>query len=233
MGQIVWDSKERNIKKFLISSIKNCLLLIEFFDKYPLKSSKFLDFQDFKKALLFWSDSNNHSSVGVNTLINLTKNMNNNRDSFSRFNFLNNSNSFLYPYWIVGFIDGEGCFYCYIQKNVKTPIIQLSLEISQSAHDWLILDFISKFFSSGRLKLSSNAKLSLNGTARLIFMNKSDLVDKLIPFFNTYSLKTKKLLDFKDWETLIKLKIQKKHLSEEGLDEIKKIKEGMNSGRSK
>jgi len=41
MGQIVWDSQEKNIKKYMLSSLENCLKLINFLDQYPLQTSKF------------------------------------------------------------------------------------------------------------------------------------------------------------------------------------------------
>jgi hypothetical protein len=59
----------------------------------------------------------------------------------------------LNPYWIIGFIDGEGCFYCYIQKNTKSPLIQLSLELSQSTHDWLILNQFTRIKHIKRINI--------------------------------------------------------------------------------
>jgi hypothetical protein len=233
MGQIVWDSKLKNIKKYQISSIQNGLKLIEFLDQYPLKTSKLLDYENYKQALLFWSNKNNHTKDGLKELEKMTKDMNNNRNLNERHNFLMNRNFDLDPNWIIGFIDGEGCFYCYIQKDNKSPIIQLSLELSQSTHDLLILKKISEELgklsnsskSLGRLKISD-----LTGVSRLIIMNNSEL-EKLIKIFEIYPLKTKKLLDYKDWKLLWELKKGKAHLTEKGLEQMKKIKEGMNFGR--
>jgi len=41
MGKIVWDSQEKNMKKYMLSSLENCLKLINFLDQYPLQTSKF------------------------------------------------------------------------------------------------------------------------------------------------------------------------------------------------
>lgn len=232
MGQIVWDSQEKNIKKYQLTSIENCLKLLEFLDQYPLRTSKYLDYQEFKQALLFWSNKNNHNLDGVNRLIDLTKNMNNTRKFNERYYFLKNYEDItLNPQWISGFIDGEGCFYCYIQKATTSPIIQLSLELSQSTHDWLILEKISKELNCGRLKITEEMKTMLNGVSRLIVMNRSELEGKIIPFMEKYPLQTKKKLDYEDFKLLLNLKKEKKHLTEKGLEEMKLIKQRMNFGR--
>jgi len=233
MGQIVWDSQEKNIKKFHLTSLQNCLTLIKFLDLYPLQTSKVLDYEDFKKSLLFWSDINNHTVEGVVKLKKITKNMNNNRNLTERYNYLNfkPQSKNLNPNWIVGFIDGEGCFYCYIQKDSKSPIIQLSLEISQSTHDWLVLSRLAQELNCGRFKITTEMKKNLNGVSRLIIMNNSDLIEKILPFFDKYPLKTKKRLDYEDFKLLWQFKKEKKHLTEIGLSQMKQIKENMNFGR--
>jgi len=59
-------------------------------------------------------------------------------------------------------------------------------------------------------------------------MNNSDL-EILIKFIDQYPLKTKKFLDYEDLK-LLRQK-EKVHLTEKGLEQMKKIKEGMNFGR--
>jgi len=61
-------------------------------------------------------------------------------------------------------------------------------------------------------------------------MNNSDL-EILIKFIDQYPLKTKKFLDYEDLKLLRQLKKEKVHLTEKGLEQKKKIKEGMNFGR--
>jgi len=59
----------------------------------------------------------------------------------------------------------------------------------------------------------------------------SDLKDKVIPLFEKYSLQGVKLLDYLDFVKVIELMNNKEHLTAEGLDQIRKIKAGMNTGR--
>jgi len=131
---------------------------------------------------------------------------------------------------------GKDVFIVIYKKNTKSPLIQLSLELSQSTHDWLILNQILQELSIlkgstlGRLKINEEMKKNLIGISRLIIMNNSDL-EILIKFIDQYPLKTKKFLDYEDLKLLRQLKKEKVHLTEKGLEQMKKIKEGMNFGR--
>ena len=66
-------------------------------------------------------------------------------------------------------------------------------------------------------------------------MKFSDLIDKIIPpiftkngWFSILGVKSK---DFADWCKAAELMKNKAHLTAEGLDQIRKIKAGMNKGR--
>lgn len=59
----------------------------------------------------------------------------------------------------------------------------------------------------------------------------SDITDKIIPFFKKYPIVGIKALDFADFGLAAKLIKDKKHLTKEGLEQIKNIKAGMNIGR--
>jgi hypothetical protein len=52
-----------------------------------------------------------------------------------------------------------------------------------------------------------------------------------MPFFDKYPLQGVKSLDYADWCRVAELIKDKKHLTQEGLDQIRKIKAGMNTGR--
>lgn len=54
---------------------------------------------------------------------------------------------------------------------------------------------------------------------------------KIIPFFEKYPILGEKSRDFKDFCKVAEQMKQKKHLTKEGLDQIREIKEGMNTGR--
>ena len=59
-----------------------------------------------------------------------------------------------------------------------------------------------------------------------------ELDSKLLPFLAKYSIQGVKLLDYFDFVKVVRLIKNKTHLTAEGLDIIRSIKEGMNKKRS-
>ena len=59
----------------------------------------------------------------------------------------------------------------------------------------------------------------------------SDLTDKVIPFFVKYPILGVKSKDFADFCKVAELMQNKDHLTASGLDQIRQIKAGMNTGR--
>ena len=58
-----------------------------------------------------------------------------------------------------------------------------------------------------------------------------DLTEKIIPFFKKYPILGNKAQDFSDWCKVAILMQNQIHLTKEGLEQIRKIKSGMNTGR--
>ena len=59
----------------------------------------------------------------------------------------------------------------------------------------------------------------------------NEIQKKIIPFFQKYPLHSVKALDFKDFCQVADIMMDKKHVTKEGLEQIRKIKAGMNTGR--
>lgn len=59
-----------------------------------------------------------------------------------------------------------------------------------------------------------------------------DLSDKVIPLFQKIPLQGVKSKDFEDFCKVVDIMKVKGHLTAEGLDKIRKIKSGMNTGRN-
>ena len=58
-----------------------------------------------------------------------------------------------------------------------------------------------------------------------------DLTDKVIPLFQSIPLQGVKSSDFQDFCAVVNIMKEKGHLTLEGLNQIRKIKDGMNTGR--
>ena len=59
----------------------------------------------------------------------------------------------------------------------------------------------------------------------------SEITNLIIPFFEKYPILGVKQLDYLDWCKIAKLVNKGSHLTLEGLNKIREIKSGMNTGR--
>lgn len=72
-----------------------------------------------------------------------------------------------------------------------------------------------------------------NGRAVVFRVSKfEDIINKIIPLFNQYNIEGIKALDYDDFCKAARLIEKKIHLTPEGLEQIQKIKLGMNRGRT-
>ena len=83
---------------------------------------------------------------------------------------------------------------------------------------------ILEYFECGNL-------LKKRETVHFTITKFTDLTEKIIPFFKKYPVLGVKSKDFADWCQAADLRKNKSHLTAEGLDQIRKIKAGMNKGR--
>ena len=84
-----------------------------------------------------------------------------------------------------------------------------------------LADFVSK---GGVALLGCHINLTF-------FYKFSDILGKIIPFFQRYFLQGIKNMDFQDFIEIAKIMENKSHLTFEGLKKIKSLKSGMNTGR--
>lgn len=113
-GVIKVDNKFTNTMKYQVSSYKDISnKIIPFLDKYPLLTSKYLNYQTFKKAINLMNNGEHLTSEGISKIQELANQMNNKRSFSEKFNFTKThlTKYPITPNWIRGFVDGEGCFY--------------------------------------------------------------------------------------------------------------------------
>lgn len=133
------------------------------------------------------------------------------------------------PYWMGGFTAGEGCFSIRITKSstAKTGYqVQLRFQITQHSIDKVFMSRLKNFWGCGKVFL----RFSENKVDFQILKFK-DLSDKVIPFFQSIPLQGVKSKDFTDFCKAVDIMKVKGHLTNEGLDQLRKLKAGMNRGR--
>jgi len=132
----------------------------------------------------------------------------------------------IHPDWLSGFTSAEGCFYLRVSpsKLIINPRVELVYLLTQHGRDKNLMITIKDFLNCGHVYE--------NRTWINYRVTKFDDIDnKIIPFFKKYMIRGVKSLDFYDWSQARELMKEKKHLTPEGLELIRKIKAGMKRGR--
>jgi hypothetical protein len=126
--------------------------------------------------------------------------------------------------WIVGFVDGEGCFSLEESKHQFLA----SFTVVQHKRNVHVLYALKAFFQVGVVR--SNTASCWCWRVR----KHEHLVKIIIPFFQNHRLKTTKRIDFVKFAYAVHLIGQKKHLHEDGKNQLRTLKNTMNTtGRRK
>ena len=128
--------------------------------------------------------------------------------------------------WIVGFVDGEGCFHIGINQNQTMKLgVQVLPEFTVVQHqvDVQVLHALKDYFGCGVIRKNHGTRLCYR------VRGQDNLLHKILPFFEKHQLKTRKRVDFAKFRKVILLIQKKEHLTLEGLEKIRGIKATMNS----
>ena len=120
--------------------------------------------------------------------------------------------------YISGFTDGEGTFSISfsVRPKLKTQIeVRPSFSISQHKRNIDILKDIKKYFSVGAIRFSKRDQ-NYKYEVRSI----KDLIEKIIPHFIAYPLKTSKLKDFQIFSEICGMIALNLHLKRKSLKKI-------------
>jgi LAGLIDADG endonuclease len=133
--------------------------------------------------------------------------------------------------WIVGFVDGEGCFSCPIQRNTTMTLgwqCQPRFAVVQAERSVRALELLRSFFECG--KIYRNRRHDNHREDLLVFnvWSRRDLVEKIVPFFEANSLLTAKQEEFLKFRTILLMMGRGMHLNCDGLRRIAEIQQTMN-----
>ena len=112
------------------------------------------------------------------------------------------------------------------KSNKVGKQIILKYQVSQNERDANLLKSLNPYLGSGNYY--KGVKYN-RGDFRIQKLN--DIFSIVIPFFKKFPIHGVKLLDFEDFCKVAELIKNKAHLNPSGLEEIAKIKSGMNRAR--
>lgn len=136
------------------------------------------------------------------------------------------------PYWLSGFIDGEGCFYVGINKHKTMAIgyqVLAEFRLVQHGRDQKLLHAIKEYFECGSV-VKNRGKNSDEEIYEYRLRSIQHLRTKLIPFIEKHPLMTTKKYDYAKFKEILELISKEEHLTLEGLEKIKTLKSKMNKG---
>jgi cytochrome c oxidase subunit 3 len=132
------------------------------------------------------------------------------------------------PYWITGFVDGEGSFIIRIGKDNKRKLgwaVKPIFCIELHKRDLFLLEKIKLFFGVGTIISRKNRLIAVYSVQSVKNIN-----EVIIPHFKKYSLITQKQADFKLFCMVINIINKKEHLNYSGLKKLINIRASMNKG---
>jgi len=217
---------------YSVQSLKDLTeVIIPHFKEYQLLTQKQADFILFSSLVNLINNKEHLTEKGINEIISIRASMNKGLTEGLKSIFPNivpverpiiKNQIIKSPLWLVGFVDGEGCFYLKITKKKQ---VSLSFSITQHYRDKDLFNIIKNYLSCGVMEEVSTRPNTIN----LVVSRVEDNLNKIIPIFKENSLITKKYLDFHYFSKVCYLMNNKEHLTEKGFNEILLIKELKNS----
>ena len=134
--------------------------------------------------------------------------------------------------YISGYVDGEGCFSVSFSKREKLNIgweVKPSFAVGQNFDRRQVLDIMMEYFGCGFLRRDYADK-----TLKYEIRSLNELLEKVVPHFTSFPLKSSKHNDFLLFAEICELMKDQKHLEMKGFKRIVELGYKMNgSGKRK
>ena len=133
--------------------------------------------------------------------------------------------------YIAGFVDGEGSFHVALQKRPDLKFGWQAIpefHISQNFTSRDVLEEIKNFLACGYIK-PNDAAGKRDKTFVYVVRDRSDLTNKIIPFFQKFPLRTAKRGDFEKFKQIVQMMERHHHLTVLGFQEIVRLAFKMNA----
>lgn len=111
-------------------------------------------------------------------------------------------------------------------KGKNSFSFEAVFQIKLHKKDEELLKFIQSYFEAGRIE-----KRGINASS-LTVSSLKQIIEKILPHFDKYPLKTKKLSDYLIWKEIVLKMNSGYHLEEKGIKEIINLRASLNWGLS-
>ena len=133
--------------------------------------------------------------------------------------------------WVVGFVDGEGCFSISVVRNPGCRFgwqVQHEFAVTQAEPSRPALELLIEEFGCGRIVEQYRPTDHRQVLLRFSVKRRNELMARVVPFFEANPLRTAKRADFERFASVLQLMQDGAHLSEAGLRKIASMTESMN-----
>ena len=173
--------------------------VISHFQKYPLQTGKRHSFQNFAHTLWAYMKAQGEDPGRIT-------------DSFPGDFHLSNG-------WFRGFVDAEGCFSISLVNNQCIP------RFSLGESDAPLIRECQKWLGCGACRSGKD------GLEMLEISAVEDLENRLFPLLETRGsavlLRTMKRIAFQKFRKIVRLMVEKRHLTAQGMEKIKKLQQNL------
>ena len=130
--------------------------------------------------------------------------------------------------WIVGFVDGEGCFHIALNRQPAMRVgwqVLPEFRVVQHERNERVLTQLKSFFGFGTVTVN-------NGDRKEFRVRGLENLTRVVEFFVAHPLKTTKQNDFETFSKVIRLMQRGEHLTRSGLVNVARLSLAMNSRRN-
>ena len=144
--------------------------------------------------------------------------------------------------WVVGFVDGEGCFSIgFVRQARRTGRagygtgyqVVHRFVVPQAEGSRSALEELASFFGVGCIYLNRRNDNHHQDQLQYRVSARFELLERIIPFFQQHPLRTSKRRDFETFVRCMDVVAAERHLTRDGLVEIAEMAETMNHRRSR
>ena len=144
--------------------------------------------------------------------------------------------------WVIGFVDGEGCFSIGFVKQPDRAgrrgyatgyQVTHSFVVVQGARSIGALHELRDFFGVGGVSINRRFDNHKEHLHRYTVSARNELREVVIPFFREHPLRTAKQTDFESFARCVEICASGRHLTVPGLIEIAEITQTMNHRKSR
>ncbi len=133
------------------------------------------------------------------------------------------------PWWVVGFVDGEGCFSVTVHRNphvrrTRGWQLQAAFQVYQHEDALRLLERLQSFFGCGRL----SRKGPNSSVMTLSVWSLEELERSVLPFFEAHPLLVKQR-DFERFAEIVRSMRRKEHLDAKGFQRLVRLAYAMNA----